>query len=71
MTSFISNLDNLQKKYMIFSKKKLVQKLILAEEYITESNTMVTNYFGIIFRSKKEEQKTNELVVEPIQKMHV
>lgn len=33
------NRDNLKKKYMKLSKKELMQRLILAEEYIAENNT--------------------------------
>ncbi|XZF77911.1 hypothetical protein ACSBO6_10305 [Bacillus sp. AL-1R] len=40
------NLDGLQKKYMKLSKEELMQRLILAEEYIAENNTKwVSNFF--------------------------
>ncbi len=40
------NLDNIQRKYMKLSKKDLVQRLILAEEYIVKNNgKWVSNHF--------------------------
>lgn len=40
------NVDNAQRKYMKLSKKELVQRLILAEQYIAEYNSKwVANYF--------------------------
>ncbi|MGG3471589.1 hypothetical protein ABES02_29500 [Neobacillus pocheonensis] len=40
------NLENLQRKYMKLSKKELVQRLILTEQYIAENNTKwVSNFF--------------------------
>ncbi|HGE5799802.1 hypothetical protein P9Z76_20520 [Bacillus cereus] len=40
------NLDNLRRKYMKLTKEELVQRLILAEEYIAENNTKwVSSYF--------------------------
>lgn len=40
------NVDNAQRKYMKLSKKELVQRLILAEQYIAENNSKwVANYF--------------------------
>lgn len=40
------NVDNAQIKYMKLSKKELVQRLILAEQYIAENNTKwVANHF--------------------------
>lgn len=38
--------DNLRRKYMKLTKEELVQRLILAEEYIAENNTKwVTSFF--------------------------
>ncbi|MGE7910297.1 hypothetical protein [Lysinibacillus xylanilyticus] len=40
------NLDNLHRKYMKLSKQELVQRLILAEQYISENqNKRVTDHF--------------------------
>ncbi|MBM7583920.1 hypothetical protein JOC86_000457 [Bacillus pakistanensis] len=40
------NLKNLERKYMKLSKKEIVERLILAEQYIAENNTKwVANYF--------------------------
>lgn len=40
------NPDNLSRKYMKLTKDELVQRLILAEEYIAENNTKwVSNFF--------------------------
>jgi hypothetical protein len=40
------NVDNAQRKYMKLSKKELVQRLILAEQYIAENNSKwVANHF--------------------------
>ncbi|MBD8027864.1 hypothetical protein H9636_14520 [Ureibacillus sp. Re31] len=40
------NVENAQRKYMKLSKKELVQRLILAEQYIAENNTKwVANHF--------------------------
>ncbi|HLU22433.1 MAG TPA: hypothetical protein VKZ77_08105 [Bacillaceae bacterium] len=40
------NVDNTQRKYMKLSKKELVQRLILAEQYIAENNSKwVSNFF--------------------------
>lgn len=40
------NLDNIQRKYMKLSKKELVQRLILSEQYIAENNSKwVANHF--------------------------
>lgn len=40
------SVDNAQRKYMKLSKKELVQRLILAEQYIAENNSKwVANHF--------------------------
>ncbi|QED46775.1 hypothetical protein [Cytobacillus dafuensis] len=40
------SVENTQRKYMKLSKKELVQRLILAEQYIAENNSKwVANYF--------------------------
>jgi hypothetical protein len=40
------SVENAQRKYMKLSKKELVQRLILAEQYIAENNSKwVANYF--------------------------
>lgn len=40
------NFENAQRKYMKLSKKELVQRLILAEQYIAENNSKwIANYF--------------------------
>ena len=40
------SIENAQRKYMKLSKKELVQRLILAEQYIAENNSKwVANYF--------------------------
>jgi hypothetical protein len=40
------NVENVQRKYMKLSKKELVKRLILAEQYIADNNTKwVANHF--------------------------
>ncbi|EEM17416.1 hypothetical protein bpmyx0001_16410 [Bacillus pseudomycoides DSM 12442] len=42
------SIENTERKYMKMSKKELVQRLILAEQYIAENNSKwVANYFEL------------------------
>lgn len=43
------SVENAQRKYMKLSKKELVQRLFLAEQYIAKNNSKwVANYFEML-----------------------